>query len=59
MAPRHLAHSYRDELPPPRPTIEPVVTSWREAVGILLQAGAILLGVWAIFSGLLILATPR
>ena len=38
---RILAHRLSDELPPPRPTIEPIVTSWREAGAILLQAAAI------------------
>lgn len=27
---RRLAHSYADELPPPRPVIEPVIGGWRE-----------------------------
>jgi hypothetical protein len=52
---RPLGHTYADEIPPPRPPVEPVVTSWREAVGILLQAALILLGIWAILSALLIL----
>lgn len=30
-----LAHSYADELPPPRPTIQPVVGGWREVREIL------------------------
>lgn len=35
---RKLAHSYRDELPPSRPTVEPIVTSWTEALVIIAQA---------------------
>jgi hypothetical protein len=38
---RRLAHSYADELPPPRPTIEPIITSWWEAFIILGQVVAV------------------
>lgn len=58
LAHRQLAHDYRDELPPPRPTVEPVITTWREAVAIILQAGAIAIGVYVLWALLVILATP-
>ena len=32
---RTLAHSYADELPPPRPTIEPIIESWWDVIKIL------------------------
>ena len=49
---RHsLAHSYRDELPPPRPTIEPVRVTWRDVAEIVL--GSIILG--SLFIGILLL----
>jgi hypothetical protein len=32
---RQMAHRYADELPPPRPVIEPVIGGWREVREIL------------------------
>lgn len=42
-----LAHSYRDELPPARPQIEPIIGGWREVREIL--AGLVIFG--ALFLG--------
>ena len=50
MRPRDLAHSLYDELPPARPIIEPVITTWRDALILLGQV--ILLG--SLMAGLLL-----
>ena len=45
---RTLAHSLRDELPPPRPAIEPIVTTWRDALALLGQVlllGSLIVGI--------------
>lgn len=39
---RRPAHSYLDELRPARAPIEPIVTSWKEALSILWQAGLLI-----------------
>lgn len=48
--PRTLAHSYRDELRPPRPIIEPVRVTWRDVAEI--AGGTIVLS--ALFVGILL-----
>jgi len=48
--PRSLAHSYRDELPPPRPTIEPVRVTWRDAAEIVIGTAVLS----ALFVGILL-----
>ena len=45
---RVLAHDYAAELPPPRPTIEPVIGGWREVREIV--AGVVIFG--ALFLGI-------
>ena len=55
---RILAHRYSDEIAPPRQTIEPVITTWREAVVIILQAGAVGIGGYVLLVLLFTLAAP-
>lgn len=46
--PWYLAHSYADELPPKREPIEPIITSWWEAVkiiGMMILVGALFVGI--------------